>query len=261
MDSTQFNFLKVDKYQNEFDWLYIEEQLNGALELPNTFTGGYENCITNTLFDYDPYLFHPQHQNNQVAHSGFNDFEDVIQDFSSWDVNFPSSYYEDIVVNAMPLNTMTEGTFELCDINVGNVTSEVPDATSRMYDQEMNKRQSGRLCKSATLELEEIQKYFDIPITKAAKELNVGLTVLKKRCRELNITRWPHRKLKSLKTLIDNVKGLGLAKELEMLEEHKRMIEQVPEMELTERTKKLRQACFKANYKRRRTLAAAATSS
>lgn len=56
------------------------------------------------------------------------------------------------------------------------------------------------------LELSEIKKFFDRPIMKAAKELNVGLTVLKKRCRELGIYRWPHRKLKSLNSLINNLK-------------------------------------------------------
>lgn len=44
----------------------------------------------------------------------------------------------------------------------------------------------------------------------------------------------------------------SIRSELESLEQHKRMIEDNPEMELTERTKRLRQACFKANYKRRR---------
>ncbi|KAM7499784.1 hypothetical protein LguiA_024198 [Lonicera macranthoides] len=124
------------------------------------------------------------------------------------------------------------------------------------------KRQSGgRSAKSGGLGMEEIQKYFHVPITKAAKELKVGLTVLKKRCRELNIMRWPHRKIKSLKSLIHNVKELGLTREVEMLEEHQRMLEQIPELELTERTKRLRQACFKANYKKRRFLSAAATTS
>jgi hypothetical protein len=33
----------------------------------------------------------------------------------------------------------------------------------------------------------------------------VGVTVLKKRCRELGIARWPHRKVKSLNTLIENI--------------------------------------------------------
>jgi hypothetical protein len=40
-----------------------------------------------------------------------------------------------------------------------------------------------------------------------------------------------------------------------MLEEHKRLLERLPDMELTERTKRLRQACFKANYMKRRSLA------
>lgn len=53
---------------------------------------------------------------------------------------------------------------------------------------------------------------------------------------------------------IINLQELGLTNEIEMLEEHKKMVERIPEMELTERTKKLRQACFKANYKKRRSL-------
>jgi len=50
-----------------------------------------------------------------------------------------------------------------------------------------------------------ISQYFYMPITQAARELNVGLTHLKKRCRELGIRRWPHRKLMSLQTLINNI--------------------------------------------------------
>ena len=55
------------------------------------------------------------------------------------------------------------------------------------------------------LSREVISQYFYMPITQAAKELNVGLTLLKKRCRELGIRRWPHRKLMSIQTLINNV--------------------------------------------------------
>ena len=50
------------------------------------------------------------------------------------------------------------------------------------------------------------------------------------------------------------VQGMGLTNELRMLEEHKRLLEQLPDMELPERAKRLRQACFKANYKKKRTL-------
>uniref|UniRef100_A0A7N0U2G1 RWP-RK domain-containing protein n=1 Tax=Kalanchoe fedtschenkoi TaxID=63787 RepID=A0A7N0U2G1_KALFE len=138
---------------------------------------------------------------------------------------------------------------------LGNVSA---DGTMRRDMKEARKPQAGtrkrvsRFTKSSTLELEEIQKYFDMPITLAAKKMNVGLTVLKKRCRDLNIMRWPHRKIKSLKSLISNVKELGLEKEIQMLEEHRMTVEKMPHVELTEKTKKLRQACFKANYKKRR---------
>lgn len=53
-----------------------------------------------------------------------------------------------------------------------------------------------------------ISQYFYMPITQAARELNVGLTLLKKRCRQLGIRRWPHRKLMSLQTLINNVQAV-----------------------------------------------------
>ncbi|KAL8253181.1 hypothetical protein R6Q59_036874 [Mikania micrantha] len=106
--------------------------------------------------------------------------------------------------------------------------------------------------RSRALELEEIEKHFEMPIAMAAEKLGVGLTVLKKRCREYNIKRWPHRKLKSIKSLIQNAKDMGLNEELEILEEQKKMIKKLPEMDLTQRTKRLRQACFKANYKKRR---------
>ncbi|KAK4735595.1 hypothetical protein R3W88_009856 [Solanum pinnatisectum] len=112
------------------------------------------------------------------------------------------------------------------------------------------------------LSRDAISKYFYMPITRAAKELNIGLTLLKKRCRDLGIRRWPHRKLMSLQTLIKNVKelekvgGNGMEQKLKdvikLLEKEKKKMEEIPDMELEEKTKRLRQACFKANYKRRR---------
>ncbi|CAH9092620.1 unnamed protein product [Cuscuta europaea] len=112
---------------------------------------------------------------------------------------------------------------------------------------------------SKMLSRETLSKYFYMPITKAAKELNVGLTLLKKRCRELGIRRWPHRKLMSLQTLIANVQELvkggedGKVREvLELLENQMKEIVECPDTEMEEKTKKLRQACFKANYKKRK---------
>ncbi|KAH0468696.1 hypothetical protein IEQ34_001928 [Dendrobium chrysotoxum] len=131
-----------------------------------------------------------------------------------------------------------------------------------------NRSSGKRSMRSCDIELEEIRAYFHMPITKAAMEMNIGLTVLKKRCRDVGITRWPHRKLKSLNTLINNIQvvfstpsilqeigkssiDVNIMEELKSLEEHRKLMEENPEIQLTKETKKLRQACFKANYKKR----------
>ncbi|PPS19935.1 hypothetical protein GOBAR_AA00649 [Gossypium barbadense] len=114
--------------------------------------------------------------------------------------------------------------------------------------------------KAKLLSRKVISQYFYMPIIQAAKELNVGLTLLKKRCRELGIRRWPHRKLTSLRTLINNVQELEEGEEreskvreaIEVLERERKMLEEMPDMDLEDKTKRLRQACFKANYKKRK---------
>ncbi|CAN7041053.1 unnamed protein product [Brassica rapa subsp. trilocularis] len=110
---------------------------------------------------------------------------------------------------------------------------------------------------SKALSMETISLYFYMPITQAATELDVGLTLLKRRCRELGFTRWPHRKLMSLLALISNVKKFEGGENaeklknalLEMLENQKRRIEENPDLEFDDKTKRLRQACFKATHK------------
>lgn len=65
--------------------------------------------------------------------------------------------------------------------------------------------QRGATERMTEITLHELSQYFHMPITQASKELKVGLTVLKKRCREFGIPRWPHRKMKSLDSLIQNI--------------------------------------------------------
>ncbi|CAL1381391.1 unnamed protein product [Linum trigynum] len=110
---------------------------------------------------------------------------------------------------------------------------------------------------------ESVSKYFYMPITQAARELNVGLTLLKKRCRELGLKRWPHRKLMSLQTLISNVRHLQgddhdssrsarLKEAIRVLENEQKLLQECPDLQLQRKTKRLRQACFKANYKNKK---------
>lgn len=159
-----------------------------------------------SFFDFDPFPF--LHHTKQLDLTGFQDFEDPNSIFFSAENKLPF-LYEDVVVDQKPLNYTTEfGTIGHYG-NFGSDSSEFSMVVDQkpLSKSEEGKRTSGRK-KSAALELDEIQKHFNVPITKAAKEMEVGLTVLKKRCRELNIMRWPHRKIKSLKSLINNAKVL-----------------------------------------------------
>ncbi|CAI9753856.1 unnamed protein product [Fraxinus pennsylvanica] len=140
------------------------------------------------------------------------------------------------------------------------ITAEEPVQEEKRVKRQREMKNDASNCK--ILSRETISQYFYMPITKAARELNVGLTLLKKRCRELGIRRWPHRKLMSLQTLINNVQELGqeegegkLRDAIQILEQEKKLMEKIPDMQLEDKTKRLRQACFKVNYKKRKLLA------
>lgn len=42
----------------------------------------------------------------------------------------------------------------------------------------------------------EVQRYFDLSIKDASQELGISLTQLKRVCRQLDIPKWPHRKVR-----------------------------------------------------------------
>ncbi|RRT49489.1 hypothetical protein B296_00028183, partial [Ensete ventricosum] len=128
----------------------------------------------------------------------------------------------------------------------------------------------------SNIALTDLVKYFNLPITEASKYLRVGLTVLKRKCREFGIPRWPHRKIKSLNNLIQNLQNLSFSmksfndaqeevqrqeeenkssavkaviKRQRMLEGEKECIEKNPFMELQIETKRFRQDVFKRRHR------------
>ncbi|XP_050226369.1 protein RKD5 isoform X2 [Mercurialis annua] len=116
----------------------------------------------------------------------------------------------------------------------------------------------------ARIALEDLVKYFDLPIAEASRNLKVGLTVLKRKCREFGIPRWPHRKIKSLDSLIRNLQeeaerqkqenedaAVAVAKRQRMLEMEKETIERKPFMEIQSETKRFRQDVFKRRHRAR----------
>lgn len=54
---------------------------------------------------------------------------------------------------------------------------------------------------SYKLSLEQIKENFSVPLHQAALKLQVSVKDLKRRCRELNIARWPYKKRKTLITI------------------------------------------------------------
>lgn len=62
----------------------------------------------------------------------------------------------------------------------------------------------------ARIALSDLAKHFDLPIVEASKSLQIGLTALKKKCREFGIPRWPHRKIKSIDSLIRDLQVFSL---------------------------------------------------
>lgn len=49
----------------------------------------------------------------------------------------------------------------------------------------------------------DISQYFHLPITEAAFQLRICTTLLKKTCREYGLERWPHRKINSIRNLVN----------------------------------------------------------
>ncbi|RDY11143.1 Protein RKD5, partial [Mucuna pruriens] len=116
----------------------------------------------------------------------------------------------------------------------------------------------------ANISLSDLVKYFGMPIVEASRNLNVGLTVLKRKCREFGIPRWPHRKIKSLDSLIhdlqeeskhqeleDREAAIAVAKRQRMLESEKENIEKKPFMDIQSDTKRFRQDVFKRRHRAR----------
>eukprot|EP00897_Mesotaenium_endlicherianum_P001089 jgi/Mesen1/10981/ME000096S10561 len=108
---------------------------------------------------------------------------------------------------------------------------------------------------------QSMQQLARSPSPAFARKLGVGLTVLKKKSRVIGIPRWPHRKLKSLESLILYVQELAKGSEgqvsapvlstVEELEKLRNSMATCPALALTDRTKRLRQASFRISYERR----------
>lgn len=124
-----------------------------------------------------------------------------------------------------------------------------------------------------SITLVDIAQYFHLPIRDASKTLKIGVSILKRKCRQYGIPRWPHRKIKSLDSLIHDLEFVlarededeeeekqlqkdrlaaainALTKRKIMLESEKETIQQKPAMDLMAETKLFREDVFKRRYR------------
>ncbi|KAF6266467.1 RWP-RK domain-containing protein [Scenedesmus sp. NREL 46B-D3] len=104
-----------------------------------------------------------------------------------------------------------------------------------------------------------LRTVYDLPISKAARHLGVGVTVLKRICRDLHISRWPYRKRQSLHKLMATVENYShtssqsqaVQSVCQQLQAFLDELMDDPDREMEARIKKLRQAIFKQEYKAR----------
>uniref|UniRef100_A0ACD5UTE2 Uncharacterized protein n=1 Tax=Avena sativa TaxID=4498 RepID=A0ACD5UTE2_AVESA len=127
----------------------------------------------------------------------------------------------------------------------------------------------------ASITLADIAQYFHLPIREASKILKIGVSILKRKCRQYGIPRWPHRKIKSLDSLINDLEYViddterdevqqekrkkeeeykqdairALAKRKRLLETEKETIQQKPALDLMAETKLFREDVFKRRYR------------
>ncbi|KAL4326444.1 hypothetical protein HN51_033580 [Arachis hypogaea] len=127
---------------------------------------------------------------------------------------------------------------ERCDEESDNAENEYVDNAWKEMSKDKGKGKKG-------LKRKSISECFYMPIAEASRHLKVGLIHLKRRWRDLGIQRWPHRKLMSLQTLINNLqqqqqqqKGVDedessrIRSAIHILEREKSLLEEIPHLQL-----------------------------
>ncbi|KAE9606588.1 putative transcription factor Nin-like family [Lupinus albus] len=167
----------------------------------------------------------------------------------------------------------SQNVLPVLDQDLNCLPNEEDASDSEFQDNEMNDESLPGLAEKkkrtpsdhiAKIALSDLIKYFDMPIVEASRHLNVGLTVLKRKCREFGIHRWPHRKIKSLDNLIHDLQeeakqqeskdkdaAMAVKERKRMLESEKENIEKKPFMDIQTETKRFRQDVFKRRHRAR----------
>ncbi|CAM0903349.1 unnamed protein product [Alopecurus aequalis] len=144
----------------------------------------------------------------------------------------------------------------------GSDSDEDPQSGEELRAPAQRQRRANRK-HIASITLADIAQYFHLPIREASRTLKIGVSILKRKCRQYGIPRWPHRKIKSLDSLINDLEKekrkqeeekqedaiQALAKRKRLLETEKETIQQKPALGLMAETKLFREDVFKRRYR------------
>ncbi|KAJ3680438.1 hypothetical protein LUZ60_016716 [Juncus effusus] len=144
--------------------------------------------------------------------------------------------------------------------SISNSQENQQDSNERKGSKKKARRASTKKVKG--ISKSDLEKCFNLSLSETSKALNIGITVLKRKCREFGIKRWPNRKIKSLDSLITNLEEevsrrekenqmeavKAVLKRKKMLENERKAIERSPSMDLKEETKRFRQDIFKRRH-------------
>ena len=103
----------------------------------------------------------------------------------------------------------------------------------------------------ADITRDDLASLFHLPAELACRELGIGLTVLKRRAREVGIQRWPFRKMKSLERLIEHVVSVVAepeARSTELMGVKADLVDGII-ADVDQNTKRQLQASFKAKWR------------
>lgn len=102
-----------------------------------------------------------------------------------------------------------------------------------------------------------IRLFVSSTLNDAAKELGMGVTALKKKCRKFGVKRWPYRQIKSLDSLTDHMKEIIRKSDgnyehfqivIEHIQFHRNKLLKNPCHKIPGSILKLRQSDFKQKY-------------
>ncbi|KAJ4794550.1 RWP-RK domain-containing family protein [Rhynchospora pubera] len=104
------------------------------------------------------------------------------------------------------------------------------------------------------LNFDQLAQKFNVPIGKAAKEFQLSTSTLKLHCRELGFKKWPYRKLKSLRNLVNDLTKYRVRDFQNIVEEILEEIDSIkenPSLDIMAETKILRQQMYELKRKKR----------